>query len=207
MPVQFFEFEQNSPEWFEARRGIPTASNFQCLMAKSAERKGRATYMRQLAAEIITGEAGESFKSAAMDRGHALEDDAANYYSMVRKAAVRKIGFARNDGKHGAAGASPDRLIGDDGNLEIKTQRADILIETLAKDEFPNEHVAQVQGGLWVTDREFADLIIYWPKMPALIKRVRRDVRYIAELAGEVARFNDDLAALVEKIRAYGMAV
>lgn len=203
MPIEIFNVEQNSPDWFECRRGIPTASNFQCLMAKSADRKGRATYMRRLAAEIITGEIGETFSRAELDRGHALEPDAANLYSLLRGQDLDVVGFVRNGDK----GCSPDRFIGADGVLEIKTQRADILIETILKDEFPNEHVAQTQGALWVCEREFADLIVYWPGMPPFIKRATRDVRYIAELAGEVARFNDELAALVEKVRRYGSPV
>ena len=40
--------------------------------------------------------------------------------------------------------------------------------------------------------------------MPLVIHRVTRDNGYIANLAGEVDRFNDDLDALVQRVRSYG---
>lgn len=200
MPPVVIDCEQNSEEWFRARMGICTASNFQCLLAKSTEQKGRATYMRQLAAEIITKEPTESFKSPTLDRGHAMEDEARKFYSLITDADPELVGFIRNDDR----GCSPDSLIGKDGMLEIKTKRADLLIETLLKGEFPNEHRAQCQGALWVAERDWIDLIVYWPKMPPFVKRATRDVAYIATLARAVAEFNEELAELVDRIRRYG---
>ena len=40
--------------------------------------------------------------------------------------------------------------------------------------------------------------------MPPFIKRAYRDERYIADLAAAVSQFNDELAVVVEQIRAYG---
>lgn len=33
MTVQIINCEQNSPEWYEARRGIPTASEFASILS------------------------------------------------------------------------------------------------------------------------------------------------------------------------------
>lgn len=41
-------------------------------------------------------------------------------------------------------------------------------------------------------------------KLPVLTVRVYRDEEYIKTISDEVDRFNDELAALVERIRAYG---
>lgn len=202
MAFEIINCEQNTPEWYLARLGLPTASQFQCLLAKSAEQKGRATYMRQLAAEIITGEPTENFKSPVLDRGHAMEDEARKSYAFTNDADPQLVGFIRS----GAKGCSPDSLIGDDGMLEIKTKRADLLIETIFKGEFPNEHKAQCQGALWIAEREWIDLIVYWPKMPSFVKRAYRDVAYIATLARAVDEFNEELAGMVEKIRRVGTA-
>ena len=88
--------------------------------------------------------------------------------------------------------------------LEIKTQRGDLLIETLFKDEIPSEHLAQIQGQLWVSERAWCDIIVYWPGMPPLIKRARRDENYIRTLATAVDQFNSELEQIVEKVRSYG---
>lgn len=200
MAVEIFNIAQGSAEWFECRRGIPTASKFQCLLADSKDRVGRTSYLRQLAGERITGEPAETYKNDNMARGNAMEEEARNYYALMTGAEPQLVGFMRN----GAKGASPDSLIGNDGMVEIKTQIPALLIATIEKDEFPNVHKAQTQGGLWVAEREWIDLIIYWPRMPTFIKRAYRDIAYIATLARAVAEFNEDLEALVDRIKRYG---
>ena len=194
----FDKIEQNSPAWFEIRRGLPTASQFKAILAKG-EGKTRAAYMRKLAAEIITGQPSEEFKRPEFDRGHAMEAEARNFYSFLADADPQLVGFVRN----GQKGASPDAFIGDNGLLEIKTQRGDLLVDTILKGDFPSEHIAQIQGQLWVTDREWCDLVVYWPNMPAFIRRAYRDSPYIKKLSDAVDQFNDELAYLVEKIKTY----
>lgn len=197
--MQVIECDQGSDEWFKARLGVPSASNFSAILAKG-EGKTRKSYMLRLAAEIITGEPGETFTSQAMERGKVMEDEARDLYAFIHDAPLQRVGFVRN----GNVGASPDSLIGTDGGLEIKTQRGDLLIETLFKGDVPSEHKAQVQGNLWVCEREWWDFVGYWPKMPLFVKRAVRDEPYIANLASEVDRFNDELQAIVARLRAYG---
>lgn len=201
MSLQILTMEQGSPEWHQARLGIPTASNFSAILAKG-EGKTRKAYMNRLAAEIITGELGESFTTPAMERGKVMEAEARELYAFVANVEPQQVGFVRN----GPVGWSPDSLIGDTGALEIKTQRADLLIETLLKDEFPSEHRAQCQGGLWVGERDWVDICVYWPGMPLFKKRAGRDDIYIKTLDGEVKRFLDELHELVARIQRYGEA-
>lgn len=200
MPIEIIECEQNTEVWYQARIGIPTASNFQCLMAEKGDGKGRATYMRQLAGEIITGLPCETFRSPAMDRGHAMEDEIRRLYAFMHDAEPVRIGFAKN----GRKGCSPDSLIVPDGVLEIKTQRPDILIETYEKDVFPNVHKAQTQGVLLIMERDWNDIAIGYTGMPLFSKRAYRDVGYLTRLNREIDQFNEELDALVEKIRRYG---
>jgi hypothetical protein len=201
MSVQILTMEQGSPEWFQARLGIPTASNFKDILAKG-EGKVRRSYMLKLAAEIVTGELGEQFTTPAMERGKAMESEARALYTFVADEAPERVGFVRN----GPVGWSPDSLLGDKGALEIKTQRADLLIETILKDEFPSEHKAQCQGGLWVGEREWIELCVYWPKMPLFVKKVYRDDVFIKTLSSEVDRFLAELHDLVARIQSYGEA-
>ena len=201
MTAKIIDCIQGTETWFAARRGIPTASCFSQILAKG-EGKTRRSYLYKLAAEIVTGEVTEGYRNADMDRGHAMEDDARRLYAFMADVDPKLVGFVRN----GDAGCSPDSLIGDDGVLEIKTQRADLLIATIFADVFPSEHVAQTQGALWITEREWIDVAIFWPKMPLFVKRARRDVRYIAALSIAVRDFNTELAETVERIKRYGGA-
>lgn len=205
MIQEFADIEQGSPEWFEARRGIPTASEFATVLAKGRDGGAsltRAKYMRQLAGEIITGEPAESYSNAHMERGKAMEDEARETYAFIHDADIRRVGFIRN----GAKGGSPDSLIGNDGGLEIKTALPHIQIERLIRDDLPPEHKAQVQGNLWVAEREWWDFVSYWPRLPMFVKRVYRDEAYIKTLEIAVDQFNDELAELVERVRGYGRA-
>lgn len=196
----FTDLEQCSPEWFAARAGIPTASRFATVMAKG-EGKTRSEYMRKLAGEILTGEPSEQFSNIHTDRGNAMEDEARETYAFINDAEIQRVGFIRNGNK----GASPDSLVGTNGGLEIKTALPHIQIDRLERDRLPPEHKAQVQGNLWIAEREWWDFVSYWPRLPVLTVRVYRDEEYIANLSSEIDRFNDELAALVERIRNYGI--
>lgn len=198
MTIQIFDCDQGSADWFEARRGIPTASKFATVMAKG-EGKIRSKYMRSLAGEIITGEPAESFSNAHMERGNAMEDEAREHYAFINDADIRRVGFIVN----GKAGASPDSLVGDNGGLEIKTAIPDIQIERLIRGKLPSEHRAQVQGNLWIAERDWWDFVSYWPRLPLFTIRVFRDEEYIRNMAAEIDAFNEELAELVERIRAY----
>lgn len=198
--MQVFDFDQGEEEWFRARMGIPTASKFATVMAKG-EGKTRSEYMRKLAGEILTGEPQEAFSNGHTDRGNAMEDEARQHYAFVEVAEIHRVGFIRNGNK----GASPDSLVGDNGGLEIKTALPHIQIDRLERDRLPPEHKAQVQGNLWLSEREWWDFVSYWPKLPILTVRVYRDEEYIKTMADEIDRFNDELAALVERIRHYGV--
>jgi hypothetical protein len=189
-----YDCEQNSPEWLEARRGIPTASRFSDVLAKG-QGITRKKYLRTLAGEILTGDVAESFSNAHTDRGHAMEGEARTMYAFAHDADPVLVGFMRR----GRVGASPDSLIDANGLLEIKTKLPHLQIEALEGNKLPSEHVAQVQGQLWVSGRDFCDFVSYWPKLPLFCIRVERDEKYIATLAQEVADFTGELDALVAR--------
>jgi len=196
--VEFHDVEQGSEEWFRLRAGRPTASNFKLLLAKG-QGKTRATYMRKIAGEVITGAPAESFSNHHMDRGREMEAEALLLYSITSDFEPQRVGFATNE----QAGCSPDALIGNDGLVEIKTALPHILIEHIERDDFPPDHVAQCQGQLWVTGRQWIDIAVYWPGMPLFVKRAERDEEYTANLANEVKKFNQETADLVDRIKAY----
>lgn len=206
--ITVIDCEQGTQEWHAARAGLPTASEFQCILAKgrggSGESKGRATYMRTLAGQILTGEVLEGYTNAHMERGKAMEAEARDWYVFETDHELNRVGFIRNDLVR--AGVSPDSLIGNDGMLEIKTKLPHLQLEVLEDGVLPNEHKAQCQGALWVTGRQWIEFVSYWPKLPPFRIRIARDETYIAALKIAVADFNEELDALVAKYRTYGVA-
>lgn len=201
--MQIINCEQGTEEWFRARAGMPTASEFATVMASGrggGDSKTRRTYMLKLAGEILTGEPSESYTNAHMERGKVMEEEARRWYAFSRDVEPERVGFIVN----GPKGCSPDSLLGTDGMLEIKTALPHILIEKLLKGEFSPEHKAQCQGALWVAEREWIDLVTYWPRLPPLVVRAQRDEVYIAGLSRAVDQFNDELAEMVAEVRRIG---
>lgn len=201
--MQIYDCEQGSAEWFAVRMGIPTASEFKTVTAvnkDAKDKKTRQAYMRKLAGEVLTGLPMESYSNGDMQRGKDMEDEARDLYALMAGVDPMRVGFIRNHG----AGCSPDSLIEEAGGLEIKSALPHIQIERLEAGEMPAEHRAQVQGNIWLAEREWWDFASYCPRLPLFVKRVHRDDGYIATLAGAVNQFNDELAALIERIRSYG---
>lgn len=195
--------EQGTEAWLHARAGIPTASEFSTVMASGrggGESKTRRTYMLKLAGEILTGEVAEGYSNVHMERGKVMEQEARDLYAFMTGEDPEQIGFIRSGDK----GCSPDSLVGSDGLLEIKSKLPHLHLEVLLRDEFPAEHKAQCQGALWVAEREWIDIAVYWPKLPLFVKRAYRDDQYIAGLSQAVDQFNEELQAIVAKVRAYG---
>lgn len=204
--MQIHDCEQGTPAWYECRRGLPTASEFMTVMAKSRDGKTdgatRKTYMLKLAGEVLTEELAESYSNVHMERGKAMEAEARDLYAFLSDEPLTRVGFVSN----GRKGCSPDAFVGDRGILEIKTALPHILLGYLLRGEFPAEHRAQTQGNLWVCEREWVDLAVYWPKLPLFVKRAYRDEEYIRTLAEAVDRFNAELAETVERVRAMARA-
>jgi hypothetical protein len=132
-----------------------------------------------------------------MERGKEWEPEARDLYALLEGVDPQQVGFIRN----GSVGCSPDSLIGNNGGLEIKTAEPHIQIERLDKNALPPEHKAQVQGWMWITGRDWWEFMSYCRGMKPFIIRVGRDDKYISTMAEEVARFNEELATLVEKLR------
>jgi hypothetical protein len=198
--MNIIECEQGSPEWFEARRGLPTASEFATVMAKGrggGESLTRTKYLYTLAGEILTGEVQPGYTNEHMERGKAMEEEARQMYALMQFEEPKRVGLIKNL----IAGASPDSLIGENGLLEIKTALPHIQLQRLDLNRLPPEHVAQVQGQLWVSGRNFCDFVSYWPKLPMLCVRIERDEQKIAEIQDEVRAFVRELALLVERYK------
>lgn len=199
--IEIIDVQQGDPEWFAARAGLATASEFSTVMAKGKDGGASVTrrkYLYRLAGEILTGEpAPEGYTNDFMARGHELEDEARRMFAFMRDVDPQRVGFIRND----RMGCSPDSLIGDDSGLEIKVAIPAVQIERLQRGDLPPEHKAQVQGSMLVTGRPTWHFVSYCPKLPSLILTVPRDDEYVSQQKKAIDAFNEELDALVASIR------
>jgi len=191
---------QGSDEWLMERCGFATASHFADILAKG-QGKTRAAYMRKLVAERITGRPRPTYSNGHMARGNDQEPFAKIAYMAERGVVIDEVGFVRHP--EIMAGASPDGLIGDDGGCEVKSVIAEVQIETISKGGYPPEHKAQIQGNLWIHQRQWWDFISFSDDMPDDLRlyvfRVERDDEYINELDAQVRAFLSEVDAEVEK--------
>ena len=203
--VYYEDIIQGSDDWFEVRRGKATSSEFGAIMSSSEEALTRGKLLRQLAGEILTGEPRAMFSNRDTDRGKELEPVAREYYEQSRFVTVRQVGFVWNPDVK--AGWSPDGLVGDDGAIEIKCVRPDILIAILEKGTFPAEHRAQCFGGAFLVGRrQWCDLVIFsHPKMPKFVARVTPNDVYQRQIKDAVEVFNWDLQQLVSRMQKLGL--
>jgi len=187
--------EQGSPEWHEERRGKPSASKFKDVLAKG-QGLTRKSYLHTLAGELITGLVDEGWGgNVHTERGKAYEAEAVALYELMSDNETALVGCITR----GRILCSPDRLVGDDGLLEIKTRLPKLQIELLEADRVPPEHKAQLQGQLLVSGRHWVDFASHCPGLPMFKQRVYRENVYLQTLESELELFISDLDALVLK--------
>lgn len=196
-----FNCEQLSDEWFAARAGLPTASNFdKIITSKGEQSKQRKKYLHQLAGEKITGVKENGYVNAAMERGVQLESEAVSMYELVTDKQVKKVGLCYLDEKKDC-GCSPDGLVGEDGGIEIKCPSLAVHVGYLLDNKLPADHFQQIQGCLFVTGRKWWDYISYYPGVKPLIVRVERDETFIESLRFNVNLFCKELEIIINRIK------
>jgi hypothetical protein len=198
--------DQRSPQWFAARIPRATGSNFAAVMAtiKSGEAATRRNYRAQKVVEILTGKPTEGFTTKAMQDGIDREAMARLVYEARTGNLVQEVGFIIHDSI--MAGASPDGLIDLDGVLEIKAPTLATHLEYiyLPVNTCPSEYIPQIQGEMWIAEREWCDFVSYNPEFPErlqiVIRRVFRDDVYIAKLETEVIKFMNEVTEALNKL-------
>lgn len=197
--------EQGSAQWLAARAGHVTASRLKDVMAKgkSGEAAVRRGYRVQLVTERLTGLPQETYKNAAMEHGTETEPQARMAYEAITGRMVFEKGFIKHP-EIDWLGASPDGLVDDVGGVEIKCPyNSAVHVETLSAG-MPREHMAQVQGCMWVTGRKWWDFISFDPRMPAhlrlYVQRIESSTDYINDMKTEVEVFLKEVDAMTKQL-------
>ena len=193
--------EQRSPEWFAARLGKATASQFANVMAAKTTAAYR-NYRVKLALERITGKQEDVYVNDAMKQGTEREPLARIAYEGLTGNLVEEVGLCLHDTLE--CGASPDGLIDAVRGLEIKCPTPGKHVEYLRQKGEPPEYTAQIQGCMWITGRTEWDFVSFCPEFPEnaqlIVRTIQRDAAYIDKLAAAVEAFMLEVAAEVEAI-------
>lgn len=203
--MEILLIDQGSPEWIQARLGKVTTSKFKDVMTKGrgdSVSKTRESYLYQLASEIVTGLPSDNYVSQAMEWGKENEYNARKNYELVEDIEVNQVGFVKHND---SIGCSPDGFVNNDGLIEIKCPNTSTQISYFLKDEFPKDYTAQVQGQLWICEKEWCDFVSYDPRITTdaryFKKRVFRNEKFIKELKDNVYKFVDELEEILNKLR------
>lgn len=134
------EMEQGSDEWHQLRLGKVTASKMSDVLSKgrgTAPSKSAETYMMELLAERLTGEAKPFFENDAMRWGTETEPQARFMYELKSGNTVEEVAFIE---LNEFVGVSPDGLVGDDGMIEIKCPTTITQIKRALTDDYSKEN-------------------------------------------------------------------
>jgi hypothetical protein len=209
--MHIIDCEQGSDEWFLARMGKPSASRFKDIMTspqKKADKEAgklsqtAKSYMNALIAEKLLMSHRE-IKAKSLDWGKAYEPLAREDYIFdCTDGAVQEVGFVLHNSRK--FGASPDSLVGENGGMEIKCPENPGIHITAILEGMDKDHIPQVQGGIWICERDWWDFVSFRNDMPAHLRthtqRIYRDEVYIRELSSKVNIFTDILGETFDKL-------
>lgn len=194
--------QSTTDEWKAKRMGWATASRISDIVAKGAG-ASRNNYRAQLVAERLTGVVLDGYKNGAMEWGIETEAEAANAYAFYSGISVEPVGFLVHP-TIDMSGATPDRLVGLDGLLEIKCPNTATHIETLLGARIPTKYELQMQWQMACAGRAWCDFASYDPRLPEEmrlhVRRVPRDEIKICEIAKEVRAFLSEVDATVAEL-------
>ena len=202
--MKIIDCEQGDCLWTEARLSIPTASEFKKILTpKKLEFSKQAdAYAFRLIAQELLGYSLESLDGLEhIDRGKELEPEAVRRYEFDNDAKTFKVGFITTD--DGKAGFSPDRLVENDGMVEIKCPAPQTFVGCIVNG-IDDEYICQKQGQLYIAEREWADVFFYHPQFQPIQKRFYRDEAFIRKLAEALQKFSEMKDKMMEMVKKHG---
>lgn len=197
------QLEQGTPEWFEARCGILTASVIGKLITpalKTAKNETSRGITYTLAAERITGHVDHIHPNFDMMRGTEDEPYARDAYAE-HHAPVQEVGFVKREGDGYTLGFSPDGFVEHDGLIEIKSRRPKAHIQTILDGVPPAENMAQIQAGLLVTGRSWLDYVSFSQGLPLFVCRVAPDQVWFDVIEDAARAFEQNVTATIAEYR------
>ena len=184
---------QRSDDWYAERCGKVTASRVKDLNAKPSKGKALNALGLTILAERLTGVQKETPTNFYMQWGIDNEPHAIAAYENETGFFVNGTGLIDHPFIE-MFGASPDGLVGKDGQIEVKCPDTTTHLNTLLTKEVPEEHIPQITSQLACTRRDWCDFVSYDPRLEPelqiIIIRVFAKDLNIEGLERDVRAFN-----------------
>ena len=155
---------QGSEEWHRRKLGKVSASNVRKVVNRNRYGKPYAEYekyMNELVAQRITGKA-KRFTSGPIEWGKESEPLAVEAYVDLTDNYVYETSFVEDD-EIDNAGASSDRLVNEDGNLEVKCPNTDTFVKYVLDNKVPDIYYDQCMWQMYVNKKEWTDFVAHDP--------------------------------------------
>lgn len=150
--TEFSGVRQGSKVWHGLRSGRLTSSLFGTALDVNPYQKSRQAWRE------LTGIAPQFNGNQATAYGHQWEEPIRQAYEDWSGELVHETGFVVPAPPLSWLGASTDGLIGSDGLLEVK-----VPYSGRSYGGVPRHYMAQVQGGLGITRRQWCDFVVGFP--------------------------------------------
>ena len=185
----YLDVVQGTDPWLRIKHGVVSASTFKNIITpKRLELSTGAKtviFYDEILSQRIDPTLQPHYMSYDMMRGYDDEPYAVEQYEREYGNTVKHCGFVTNSALGFPVGYSPDGLVGDDGLIEIKSKlpklQTKVILDHIVGrlDELiPNEHMMQIQVGLWVTKRKWCDFISFCNGHPMVTIRVDPIAKY-----------------------------
>lgn len=167
------EHQQGTEEWHQARLGKVTGSKVNDVLMGPGK-AGHDNYLAQLVCERLTGTWEEGYTSKAMQDGKDREPVAVSAYEFKTGNMTDECGFIPHP-TISDTGASPDRLIGVDGLLEVKCTTPGVHLKNLDNPTVSKPYRIQKLWEMECAERKWVDFVSYCPAFPPAMQcHIRR---------------------------------
>lgn len=196
--MKAYNFEQYSPEWWQARIGLPTASSASKIITPTGKYSASAKgLINELIAEtIIGGPEEEPYENFWMRRGKEMESEARAKFEFDHDAEITPVGFITDDDD--TMGCSPDGLIGEDCGWEVKCPKGSTHVAYVLDGGLPNEYKQQVHMSMAISGLRKWWFMSYHPNMEPLYVLVEWD-EYTDKVAAALEKFMGEYNEAFEK--------
>lgn len=204
--MEYSNIEQGGLEWHMARVGKFTASTAWKFMDRTAKGLPTAEFTNQkwaIIEERLIGRPRQTFQNDAMRWGIEQEPIARAFYSELSDIEIQEVGLVIHP-EYDFVACSPDGLIQDDGLLEIKNPSTKTYLEVMLCGKPQEQYVWQCQFQMWVTGRDYCDLLYFDSRLPAEIQstifNIERNDEKIAQLESTILEVEDDINRIIKAI-------
>ncbi|MDN5491359.1 MAG: YqaJ viral recombinase family protein [Acinetobacter sp.] len=194
---------QRSEDWHADRCGKVTASRVKDIDAKPKTGKALNAIGLTILTERLTGVQEETPTTKAMQWGIDQEPYAIAAYENETGNFVISTGLIDHPSIENC-GASPDGLVGKDGQIEVKCPTPSVHLNTLLLQEIPSEYLPQITLQLACTRREWCDFVSYCPLLPehlqiVVIRVFTKDLD-ISGIEMAVIKFNQNIFKALQQL-------